>query len=174
MASERATIRRGNVNVNIPTSGAQWQLEIEKTTSHAAICIPTQPTAYQRYKELHRLREWWEKHRYTVASKLQQGIGSTGVFLVLSKRTTPQYGNCFANQASGSNTSLDVTAPLLSPGTLSIGAGGQFSEVTRSFGFEFGPYDQNLSDWVIFITREKAQVSGPFNKFSRQIQSVFQ
>jgi hypothetical protein len=174
MTSERATIRRGNVNVNVLTSGVQWRLEVEKATSNAAICIPTQPTAYQRLKEVHHLREWWEKYRYNIASRYQKSCGSTGVFLVLSLRTTPQYGNCCANQGSGTNTSIDVTAPLLSPETLSIGAGGQFREVTRTFGFEFGPQDPTLSDWVIFITRHKAHVSGPFKKFVREIQSVFQ
>ena len=173
MASERATIRRGNVNLNVLNT-AQWRLEVEKRTSNAAICIPTQPTAFQRLKEVHRLREWWRTHRYSIAHNCPQYGGASGVFLVLSKRTTPQYGNCCANQGSGTNTALDVTAPLLSPETLSIGAGGQFSEVSRTFGFEFGPYDKSLSDWVIFITRDKANIAGPFKKFVRELQTVFQ
>jgi hypothetical protein len=170
ITSERATIQRVNVGANVSTN--QWRLEITKVTATAAVCIPTQPTSYFHSDDLHRLREWWQQYRYNIAMHFSPIGRASSLFLVLSKKTTPQYGNCCVTNDVNS-TILEITAPIISPETLSFSAGGQISEATRTFGFSFGRYEEDHPPWVIFITREKVRMWGPFKKLSRQLENLF-
>lgn len=157
----------GSTIRNVGVSTQNTRLEIQKSGKEAAFCIPTQPTMSVRSNDLHRLRDWWRMYKYNIAYRF--GIKGS-IFLVLSKKTTSQYANCFVNNGIQS-TAIDISN--VCPETYSFLAGGQMSEVSSNFGFVFGTYDSTLSPWAIFITREKVKISGPLSSISRAFQRRF-
>jgi hypothetical protein len=154
---------------SIRLSTEQRRLDITKSKNEAAVCIPTMPTGYARFREVHGLREWWEMYQQNIAHHL----GTTHkVFLVVSKRTTPQYANCYVNH-NIQRTSIDITASsIMSPSTMEFLAGGQMCEVDKKFGFSFGSYEPDLPDWVFFIARLKAKAPPVPFKFARALLNL--